>query len=72
MMFEDCEAANYDSITDSGTAWPGTQLTHSASSGNIKGASVTLNANRPCTYTNWLMLHGSHNYSREVESMPLY
>ena len=45
---------------------------HAGTSGNIKGGSVPLGASKPCTYTSWLMLHGTHNYSREVESMPLY
>lgn len=38
----------------------------------MKGPSSTLSAGKPCTYTSWLMLHGTHNYSREVEGMPLY
>ena len=68
---ENCDAADYDSVTAVGTPWPGTKLSH-APNGNLKGGSVTLASTKPCTYTSHLVLHGTHNYSREVESMPLY
>jgi hypothetical protein len=71
---QDCSATDYDNVVGTGGHWPGTALSHAVTGGSYKGSTVSGagGGSAACTYTSWLMVHGSHNYSREVRTMPLY
>ncbi len=65
---EDCEASAYDARIKADMPWPGM----GGSSASTYKGTVPLSSPARCTYTSWLVLHGAHNYTNEVKSMPLY